>query len=60
MLSSSAPLVQERCINQAAEHGRRQLRSDQLQVLVEILGNCLVWYKTVPEETGTAAFARDG
>lgn len=52
--------MQAGCINHAAERGRRQPRSDQLQVLGEILGNCLVWYETAPEETGTVAFAHDG
>jgi len=26
----------------------------------EILGHCVVWHKTLPGETGTAEFARDG
>lgn len=60
VLTPSGLLVQEGWINHAAERGQRQQRSNQLQVLGETLGNCLVWYETAPGETGTAAFARDG
>ena len=60
VLPSSGLLVQAGHINHAAERGQRQPRSDQLQVLGEILGNCLVWYETALGEAGTAAFAHDG